>query len=142
LDPIHAIHKHFIKNRLEISHPISAYRDTQNNIVTLTRAKFIQHINQILQAVKKGYPHITGHCFRISGTTFYLVSGVPPDMVKKFGRWRSQVFLKYWWCLDYLGAIHIEMLPLNVKKQRWQTRSLLRLDRHLWVSLCHDYDTP
>jgi hypothetical protein len=48
LDPIHAIHKHFIKNRLEINHPISAYRDMQNNLVTLTRAKFIQHINQIL----------------------------------------------------------------------------------------------
>ena len=28
LDPIHAIHKHFIKNKLNINHPIAAYRDT------------------------------------------------------------------------------------------------------------------
>jgi hypothetical protein len=34
-------------------------------------------------------------------------------MVKKFGRWRSQAFLEYWRCLDYLGAMHIEMLPLK-----------------------------
>jgi hypothetical protein len=43
-----AIHKHFVKNRLEINHPISAYCDVNENLVTLTRAKFIQHINQIL----------------------------------------------------------------------------------------------
>ncbi|KAF8797647.1 hypothetical protein BYT27DRAFT_7228902 [Phlegmacium glaucopus] len=113
LDPIHAIHKHFMKNKLNTSHPISAYRDTHNKVVTLTRPLFIRRINQILQATGKGYPRITGHCFRIGGTTFYLVSGVPPDMVKKFGRWRSQAFLEYWRCLDYLGKIHLDMLPLN-----------------------------
>ena len=40
LDPIHAIHKHYIKNKLKTKHPIAAYRDDQNNIVTLTRSKF------------------------------------------------------------------------------------------------------
>lgn len=113
LDPIHAIHKHFIKNKLDNHHPIAAYRDNNNNIITLTRSKFVRRINEILKAAKKGHPRISGHCFRIGGTTFYLVSGVPPDMVKKFGRWRSQAFLEYWRCLDYLGAIHIDMLPLN-----------------------------
>jgi hypothetical protein len=124
LNPIHTIHKHFIKNRLEINHPILAYHDMQNNLVTLTRAKFIQCINQILRATKKGYPRITGHCFHIGGTTFYLISGVPPDMVKKFGQWRSQAFLEYWCCLDYLGTIHIEMLPLSTQIQGQQARSL------------------
>ena len=118
LDPIHAIHKHFVKNRLRRSHPIAAYRDIHDNVVTLTRSKFIHRINTILKATNKGYPRITGHCFRIGGTTFYLISDVPPDMVKKFGRWRSQAFLEYWRCLDYLGAIHIEMLPLKPALQR------------------------
>jgi hypothetical protein len=113
LDPIHALHKHFIKNRLRLEHPIAAYRDTSGRVVTLTRYKFVRRINQILKATGKNYPRISGHCFRIGGTTFYLVSGVPPDMVKKFGRWRSQAFLEYWRCLDYLGAMHIEMLPLK-----------------------------
>lgn len=113
LDPIHAIHKHFKKNNLNINHPIAAYRDAHNTIRTLTRSKFVNRINDILRATKKGYPHISGHSFRIGGTTFYLVSRVPPDMVKKFGRWRSHAFLEYWRCLDYLGAIHIEMLPLK-----------------------------
>jgi hypothetical protein len=113
LDPIHAIHKHFLKNKLNVNHPIAAYRDVHDKLITLTRSKFICRVNRILKATNKGYPRVTGHCFRIGGTTFYLISGVPPDMVKKFGRWRSQAFLEYWRCLDYLGAIHIEMLPLK-----------------------------
>lgn len=122
LDPIHAIHKHFIKNKLNINHPIAAYRDTHGDVVTLTRSKFIRRINEILGATTKKYPRISGHCFRIGGTTFYLVSGVPPDMVKKFGRWRSQAFLEYWRCMDYLGAIHIEMLPLKPRTHAAQQR--------------------
>ena len=41
LDPIHALHKHFIKNKLTFDHPIAAYRDEHGNILTLTRSKFI-----------------------------------------------------------------------------------------------------
>ncbi|KAF8234689.1 hypothetical protein L208DRAFT_1393724 [Tricholoma matsutake] len=96
LDPIHAIQKYFIWNRLDINHPITAY------------------------LTNKGYPHITGHCFHIGGTTFYLVSGVLPDMP----------FLEYWHCLDYLGTMHIEMLPTNLQPQP------------LWMSLHHDYGAP
>lgn len=124
LDPIHAIHKHFIWNRLNINHPIAAYRDSHDNIITLTRSTFVRRVNRILRATNKGYPRITGHCFRIGGTTFYLVLGVPPDMVKKFGRWRSQAFLEYWHCLDYLGAMHIEMLPTSLQPQPLWMRSL------------------
>ena len=120
LDPIHALHKHYIKNKLGMNHPIAAYRDSQGTLLTLTRSKFIRRINQILRATNKRYPRITGHCFHIGGTTFYLVSGVPPDIVKKFGRWRSQAFLEYWRCLDYLGAMHIEMLPLHLHAQQQQ----------------------
>jgi hypothetical protein len=112
LDPIHALRKHFIKNKLTLNHPIASYRTWHGGLATLTRSKFLQRINDILTSTGKGYPRITGHCFRIGSTTFYLVSGVPPDMVKKFGRWRSKAFLEYWRCLNYIGVIHIENLPL------------------------------
>ncbi|KAF8233947.1 hypothetical protein L208DRAFT_1553532 [Tricholoma matsutake] len=85
LDPIHAIHKHFIKNRLNIKHPIATYCDAHDNIIMLTRSKFVHCINRILRATGNGYPCIMGHCFQIGGTTFYLISGVLPDIVKKFG---------------------------------------------------------
>lgn len=40
LDPIHTSHKHFVKNRLDISHPIAAYCNTNNQLITLTKNKF------------------------------------------------------------------------------------------------------
>jgi len=58
LDPIHAIHKHFIKNKLDINHPIAAYRDSHNKIVTLTRSTFVRRANRILRATHKGYPRM------------------------------------------------------------------------------------
>jgi hypothetical protein len=94
-----------------------------HTLLTLTRSRFICHINQILCAMNKHCPHITGHCFCIGGTTFYLVSGVLPNIVKKFGCWQYQAYLEYWRCLDYLGAMHINMLPLKPQAQQ-QQRSL------------------
>jgi hypothetical protein len=122
LDPIHATHKHYIKNGLKPHHPIASYRNEQGKVTPLTRSKFIRRINEILRATNKNYPRITGHCLRIGGTTFYLISGVPPDMVKKFGRWRSNAFLEYWRCLDYLGALHIDMLPLAPQARKHNAR--------------------
>ncbi|KAF8222042.1 hypothetical protein L208DRAFT_1324579 [Tricholoma matsutake] len=124
LDPIHAIHKHYIKNKLDLEHPIATHCNTHNRLVTLTRSKFIHWVNHILRATNKGYPCVTGHCFGIGGTTFYLVSGVPPDMVRKFGHWQSQAFSEYWHCLDYLGAIHIKLLLLDPGANCPQQRSL------------------
>jgi hypothetical protein len=123
LDPIHVLHKHFIKNNLELSHPIASYRNSRGDMVTLTCSRFIHRINEVLESCKKNYPCITGHCVRIGGTTFYLVSGVPPDMVKKFGRWHSNAFLEYWHCLDYLGALHIKMLPQKPHASHATSRS-------------------
>ena len=66
----------------------------------------------------------------------YLISGVPPDVVKKFGCWWSQAFLEYWRCLNYLSAIHIEMLLL--KPHLWSFPKAWLL----WVSLHHNYHAP
>ncbi|KAE9392968.1 hypothetical protein BT96DRAFT_829884, partial [Gymnopus androsaceus JB14] len=52
-------------------------------------------------------PHMTGHCFRIGSTTHYLVQGIPPDIVKMLGHWKSDAFLKYWRDLDSLASIHL-----------------------------------
>ncbi|KAJ4470777.1 hypothetical protein J3R30DRAFT_3530312 [Lentinula aciculospora] len=35
-------------------------------------------------------PLYTGHSLRIGGTTHYLNKGVPPNVVKSLGRYRSQ----------------------------------------------------
>lgn len=54
---------------------------------------FMRRCNDILHDL--GYSRITGHCFRIGGTTELLLAGVDPEVVKKLGRWKSDAFLRY-----------------------------------------------
>ncbi|KAG2145616.1 hypothetical protein BD769DRAFT_1416683 [Suillus cothurnatus] len=44
----------------------------------------------------------SGHSFRIGRTTEFLLSGVPPDIVKALGRWSFDSFLCYWRSPDFL----------------------------------------
>ncbi|KZV82866.1 hypothetical protein EXIGLDRAFT_598966, partial [Exidia glandulosa HHB12029] len=60
----------------------------------LTKAAFLGRLNEIWRAA--GMQRITGHSFRIGGTTALLRAGVDPEVVKMAGRWRSDSFLRYW----------------------------------------------
>ncbi|KAF9223568.1 hypothetical protein BS17DRAFT_796183 [Gyrodon lividus] len=60
-----------------------------------------------------GIPSITGHSFRIGGTTELLLAGVPPDVVKALGRWSSDAFLRYWRSLELLAPLHVETLLVS-----------------------------
>ena len=57
-----------------------------------------------------GYPRLTGHSFRIGGTTELLLNGVPTDVVKAMGRWSSDAFLRYWRSLEELAPQYVENL--------------------------------
>lgn len=105
-NPIKATEEHIRANKLERKHPLFAYRDEKGKLVALTRKEFLKVCNQVWK--KRGLPRITGHCFRIGGTTHYLLHGVPPDVVKRFGRWKSDAFLRYWRSLDKLAASYLE----------------------------------
>ncbi|KAJ7112064.1 hypothetical protein C8R43DRAFT_1138992 [Mycena crocata] len=105
-DPINpeiALHAHLKINNLPANLPLFAYR-TGAGVEILTRAKFLLRCNQIWS--KAGYPHTTGHSFRIGGTTELLLAGVAPDVVKALGRWSSDAFHRYWRSLEDLAPIH------------------------------------
>ncbi|KAE9405317.1 hypothetical protein BT96DRAFT_778849, partial [Gymnopus androsaceus JB14] len=57
-----------------------AYRDKHDELKVLTKATFLKCCNAIWS--KHNIPRMAGHCFRIGGTTHYLVQGIPPDVVK------------------------------------------------------------
>ncbi|KAG1874044.1 hypothetical protein C8R48DRAFT_745952 [Suillus tomentosus] len=46
-----------------------------------------------------GLPLLTGHCFRIRGTTELLLCGTPPDI--------SRAFLEYWHCIESILPLFI-----------------------------------
>ncbi|EJD39324.1 hypothetical protein AURDEDRAFT_41739, partial [Auricularia subglabra TFB-10046 SS5] len=72
-----------------------AYRhDTSGRITALTKNAFLARLNEIWTVC--GMQRVSGHCFRIGGTTALLRAGVPPEIVKTAGRWKSDSFLRYW----------------------------------------------
>ena len=88
-DPINPIS--LLKNHIHVnsipkreSDFLSAYTTTSTNTHSfLTKPLFLQHCNSIWHSL--GYPHTTGHCFHIGGTTELLIAGTPPDVVKTMG---------------------------------------------------------
>ncbi|KAK0431596.1 hypothetical protein EV421DRAFT_1852992 [Armillaria borealis] len=92
-DPINAMLHHIHKNRLSENSPIASY-------IAPNAKQFLKRCNEIC------------------GTTFFLIKGVNPDVVKALGRWSSDAFKKYWCNLEILGVLHIELLDTTEKKKK------------------------
>ncbi|KAJ3768134.1 hypothetical protein FB446DRAFT_650975 [Lentinula raphanica] len=105
VDPIRALRKHIATNRLGQDNPLFAFRTRDGGMEVLSKSMFLSTCNKTWST--HGVPRITGHCFRIGGTTHYLLAGVSPDIVKALGRWKSDAFLRYWRNLDQLATIHV-----------------------------------
>jgi hypothetical protein len=104
-DPFIALQLHIQCSSLQPDHSLASYRDSKNDTVLLSKTTFLHRCNSIWSC--HNHPRITGHCFRIGGTSHYLLSGVDPSVVKALGRWRSDAFLRYWRSLDILATLHI-----------------------------------
>ncbi|KAJ3710039.1 hypothetical protein C8R42DRAFT_649027 [Lentinula raphanica] len=105
VDPVRALRKHLEANKLGPGDPLFAFRNKDGGLDVLLRSAFLRTCNETWST--HGIPRITGHCFRIGGTTHYLLAGISPDVVKTLGRWRSDAFLRYWRNLDQLATIHV-----------------------------------
>lgn len=108
ISPTKALREHIHVNRLTPEDPLLAYRDDDGDLKVLSKALFLKKCNTIWD--KQGIPKMSGHCFRIGGTTHFLIAGVSPDVVKALGRWKSDAFLRYWRDLDALASVHLHRL--------------------------------
>lgn len=111
-DPIASLDLHLRLNAPLPSSHLFAYRDASGSLVPLTKRKFLARCNSVWSL--HGLPSISGHSFRIGGTTELLLRGVPPHIVKALGRWSSDAFLRYWRCLEELAPLHAELLGPRV----------------------------
>jgi hypothetical protein len=104
-DATHAIRVHCVINRISASSPLCSYLDGNGSRYLLTRNKLLSRVNDILSS--GGFDTISGHSFRVGGTSFYLISGVSPEVVKSMGRWKSDAFLMYWRFVSDIASLHL-----------------------------------
>ncbi|KLO16817.1 hypothetical protein SCHPADRAFT_847516 [Schizopora paradoxa] len=106
IDAPRALLHHLKTNHLAGDDGLFCYRTSSRSPVQrLTSNMFLARCNQVWAA--SNIPRITGHSFRIGGTTELLTSGVEPDVVRAMGRWSSDSFLKYWRSLEHLIPKHV-----------------------------------
>ena len=72
LNPLPALRAHLTANNLSPDDPLFSFRQ-QGQLQVLTKRLFLARCNELLTLA--GEPAITGHSFRIGGTTHFLLSG-------------------------------------------------------------------
>jgi hypothetical protein len=102
-DPSQAIYRHFRASTLPTHALFCEYR-AGTSTKALDKTAFMDMCNAVWS--KHGFPHITGHSFRIGGTTALLRNVVDPDVVKQMGRWSSNAFHLYWRNLEEIFTTH------------------------------------
>ena len=102
-DPSQAIYRHFRASNLPSSALFCEYHAGRSTKI-LDKAAFMDMCNAVWS--KHDIPRITGHSFRIGGTTALLRNGVDPEVVKQMGRWSSNAFLLYWRNLEEIFTTH------------------------------------
>jgi integrase len=110
LNATHSLSHHFAASPLTPERLLCEFGAKRSSSF-LSKESFMIMCNAVWS--KAGLPHITGHSFRIGGTTALLCSGVNPDVVKKLGRWSSDAFLIYWRSLGHLFSKHASDLVWN-----------------------------
>ncbi|KAG8798143.1 hypothetical protein FRC16_007857 [Serendipita sp. 398] len=93
LDATLAITNHFATSILSDSAFLCSFKEG-NKISIMDKKSFMFLCNRVWS--RMGRPSITGHSFRIGGTTALLCAKVDPAIVKKMGRWSSDAFMRYW----------------------------------------------
>jgi hypothetical protein len=115
INPISLLKKHLRVNNMPNDSPLFSYTSSKG-LSPLTKSRFLRRCNDIWSSL--GYPHTTGHCFRIGGTTELLIAGTPPEVVKATGRWSSDSFLRYWRSLDDIAPQYIRHLHAKKRRRR------------------------
>lgn len=106
-DPIAALENHLKVNDIPAHLPLFSFH-VASGWQCMTKAKLLHICNAVWTT--HDIPRITGHSFRIGGTTELLQAGVSPAIVQVMGRWSSDAFLRYWRHLDIIIPLHAENL--------------------------------
>jgi hypothetical protein len=115
INPISLLKRHLRINNIPHDSHLFSYT-SMSGLTSLTESHFLRRCNSIWGPL--GYPHTTGHCFRIGGTTELLIAGTPPEVVKATGRWSSDSFLRYWQSLDDIAPQYIRHLHAQKRRHR------------------------
>ena len=93
-DPKLALENHSRVNPADPAEHLFMWRHPTKGLHPLSKKEIISFIEDIKKC-NPDMPDFKGHSLRIGGTLFYLLKGVPFDIVKTLGHWSSDAFTVY-----------------------------------------------
>ncbi|KIJ09471.1 hypothetical protein PAXINDRAFT_59604, partial [Paxillus involutus ATCC 200175] len=94
LDPKGALDCHFRTNLDRESAHLFTWKHPSGGLRPLSKKEVTKRIDTIIKG-QSDLPDRKGHSLCIGGTLFYLLKGVPFNIVKTMGRWSSKLFTLY-----------------------------------------------
>ncbi|PBK97134.1 hypothetical protein ARMGADRAFT_1052895 [Armillaria gallica] len=91
-DPQHLLENHFAVNDPPVNQPLFSYI-CKSKHRPLTKSAFLSRLHKAFKDAKM--EPLQGHGIRIGSTLEYLLRGIPFDVVKTIGRWKSDAFILY-----------------------------------------------
>lgn len=87
------------------SDPLFSWTDRSGAIRPVVKPTALSKVNIILSTA--GFGTAFGHSFRIGGASFYLAKGVPPEIVRIHGRWKSLAYEVYIRSFEQIASTHL-----------------------------------
>ena len=117
-----------INNNIPNTAALFAFEDKVGKPIPMPQTWFMERCNNMWAL--SGLPSVTGHSFRIGGTTHLLLIGVDPFVVMVQGCWKSSAFLEYWQnCKEIIPT----MIGLSLNTHSSILTSMTSFKRHLLV---------
>ena len=92
-DPEMALQNHFRINPAPTSAHLFAWKHPKSGLRPLSKNQVTSRIAAIAKLCSLS--NLKGHSLRIGGTLFYLLKGIPFDVVKVMGSWAGEAFTLY-----------------------------------------------
>ncbi len=102
-----------LRNLMEVvpadsSAPLFSWTDRNGAVRPMVKSTALSKINIILSTA--GFGSSFGHSFRIGGASFYLAKGVPPEIVRIHGRWKSLAYEVYIRSFEQIASRHLSQV--------------------------------
>ena len=96
LCPVAALHTHLKLNQVPASAPLfSVLASDSESVQAITYPQFSRFLARSLQAIGADPSEFSPHSFRRGGATFAFDCGLPAELIKLQGDWRSDAYLVY-----------------------------------------------
>lgn len=111
-DPEEALRRHLEFNNPDSDFHLFGYKNKEGKMIPLTKTAFTRRLEKAAKDAK--LPTMKGHSIRIGSTLEYLLRGLPFDVMKVKGRWKSDAFHTYLRDHAKVLAPYMQAAPPNI----------------------------